>query len=126
MRIKRTFLLFLLRVQPARATQLIRGIHSDQFRICSDQHSVLDRNERREGSAVDLAFTLLGSPDEAVATKVYSMSTIERLCHREPGLIPELRLSLEHQLPRETKPAFRSRARQVLASLDRLEAESRA
>ena len=44
--------------------------------------SELDLPEEVGGLAVDLAFTLLGSPDEAVATKVYAMSTIERLCHR--------------------------------------------
>ena len=108
----------------------------ENLRPTEDRHDAIKRNtmkaaseldlpEEVGGLAVDLAFTLLGSPDEAVATKVYAMSTIERLCHREPGLIPELRLSLEHQLPRETKPAFRSRARQVLTSLDRLETASR-
>jgi hypothetical protein len=74
------------------------------------------------GSAADIAFGFLNSPDEAVAVKVYSMSVLEGLCRREPALVPEVRLSIEHQLPLETKAAFHSRARHVLRALDRIEA----
>lgn len=72
------------------------------------------------GLAVDIAFRLLGSPDETVAVKVHSMSVLESLCIREPALAEELRLSIEHQLPTETKAGFRSKARRVLAALERL------
>ena len=37
------------------------------------------------GLAADIAFDLLASPSEAVATKVYAMSVLEPLCQREPG-----------------------------------------
>ncbi|MAS94111.1 MAG: hypothetical protein CMO55_13020 [Verrucomicrobiales bacterium] len=72
------------------------------------------------GLAADIAFRLLGSPDETVAVKVHSMSVLESLCIREPALAEELRLSIEHQLPTGTKAGFRSKARRVLASLERL------
>ena len=72
-------------------------------------------------TAVDLAFRYLTSPDEPVAVKVYSMTIIQRLSEREPVLAEELRLHLEQQIPGSDKPAFRSRARQVLAALDRAE-----
>ena len=78
----------------------------------------MDVTDDFAGAAADLAFAFLNSPEEAVAVKVYSMSVIEKLCRREPGLVPELRLSIEHQLPLETKAAFHSRARHVLRALD--------
>jgi hypothetical protein len=48
------------------------------------------------------------------------MAVLEGLCRREPALSAELRLSIEHQLPLETKAAFHSRARHVLRAIDRL------
>jgi hypothetical protein len=71
------------------------------------------------GLAADLAFEFLASPNEPVAVKVYSMSVLQRLAEREPVLAEELRLHLKQQLPGSGAPAFRSRARQVLAALDR-------
>jgi len=86
--------------------------------------SLVEVPDELAGLAAQIAFTFLGSPDEAVATRVYSMAVLERLCRHEPELAGELRLSIESQLPFETKPAFHSRARHVLRSLDRIEARS--
>lgn len=74
------------------------------------------------GLAADLAFRYLNSPDEAVAVKVYSMAVIENLCRREPVLAGEFRMVIEQQWPHEKRKAFRSRARHVLAALDKMEA----
>ena len=82
--------------------------------------SLLDIPDDIAGLAVDLAFQYLTSPDEPVAVKVYSMTIIQRLSEREPVLADELRLHLEQQIPGSDKPAFRSRARQVLSKLDKV------
>ena len=71
------------------------------------------------GLAAGIAFDLLGSPTEAVATKVYAMSVLEPLCQREPVLADELRLHIEHQLSASSPAAFRVRSRDVLKRLDR-------
>ena len=81
--------------------------------------SLLEIPDDIAGLAVDLAFGYLTSAEEPVAVKVYSMSIIQRLSEREPVLADELRLHLEQQIPGSDKPAFRSRARQVLAKLDK-------
>ena len=97
------------------------GLHDAIKRNTMKALAPLELPDDLAGRAADLAFNFLGSPDEAVAIKVYSMSVLERLCQREPALADELRLSIEHQLPTETKAAFRSRARHVLKSLDRID-----
>ena len=81
--------------------------------------SVVEVPDDLAGLAADMAFRFLGSPDEAVATKVYSMALLEQLCRRAPELADEVRLAIESQLPFENKPAFRSRARHVLKRLNR-------
>lgn len=80
--------------------------------------SLLEVPDDIAGLAADLAFGFLLSPDEAVATKVYSMSVLAALCKKEPGLVDEVRFAVESQLPLNDKPAYRSRARQVLRALD--------
>lgn len=98
------------------------GLHDAIKRNTMKAASQVPLPDEVGGLAADLAFEFLRSPDEAIATRVYSMSVLEQLCHREPALADELRLSIEHLSPFETKPAFRSRARQVLRSLDRIQA----
>lgn len=86
--------------------------------------SIVELDEESAGLAADIAFGLLGSPDEAVATKVYSMSVLQQVCEKEPELAQELKLHIEQQLPLTRKPAFHSRARHVLQALDEIEGES--
>lgn len=76
--------------------------------------------ENLAGLAADTAFRILSSPDESIAARVHSMTVLERLCTMEPELSVELHLLIEHQLPFETSPGYRSKARRVLKTLDRL------
>lgn len=95
------------------------GLHDAVKRNTMKAVTELELPDDLAGLAADIAFDLLASPGEAVAIRVYSMAVLARLCEREPALADELRLVIEHQLPLETKPAFRSRARHVLRALDR-------
>lgn len=70
------------------------------------------------GLAVDLSFEYLTSSTEPVAVKAYAMTIVQRLSEREPVLAEELRLHLAGTIPGSDKPAFRARARKVLAALD--------
>ena len=98
-----------------------KHVHDAVRRNTMRAASLIEIPDDIAGLAVDLAFRYLTSPDEPVAVKVYSMTIIQRLSEREPVLAEELRLHLEQQIPGSDKPAFRSRARQVLAALDRAE-----
>lgn len=71
------------------------------------------------GKVVSLCFNELGSPDSAVAVRVYSMSILLKVAEKEPGLRNELQLMIEQVLP-QAGPAIRARAKKVLKKLERL------
>ena len=72
--------------------------------------------EASSGEAVDAAFRLLSSPQEAIAVKVFAMTVIHNQIRRYPELKQELRILLEDQLP-YSGPGFRSRAAKILKDL---------
>ncbi|MEM7602450.1 MAG: hypothetical protein AAF357_13655 [Verrucomicrobiota bacterium] len=71
------------------------------------------------GLAVDTSFRLLNSPEESLAARVHAMTVLERMCQREPSLVNELRVTIEHHLPYEERSGFKTKARRVLKKLDR-------
>lgn len=75
--------------------------------------------ESIEGEVTDQLFSWLIDPKIKVAVKVYSMSALADLCKKYPELQSELRLILEEQFP-DGSAGFKSRARKVLAQLDKL------
>ncbi len=66
-----------------------------------------------QGQIMDICFTYLESPTEALATKVFSMSVLGNLAKKYPEIIPELKLLIEDQLPNQTA-GFKSRAKKLL------------
>ena len=71
-----------------------------------------------QGLAADIAFQFLANKNEAVAIRVFSMTVLLNLTHKEPDLKQELRLLIEENIPYE-KAAFKSRGRNVLKSLSK-------
>jgi len=71
-----------------------------------------------EGEVADQLFSWLIDPKIKVAVKVFSMSALADLCKKYPELQSELRLILEEQFP-DGSAGFKSRARKVLAQLDK-------
>lgn len=71
------------------------------------------------GNAVNHCFRLLADPASTPAIKVYSMYVLLRIVRDEPELAPELRLTIEENLPHSSK-GFQSAARNVLQALNRL------
>jgi hypothetical protein len=70
-----------------------------------------------QGIAASNCFLLLQSETEPVAVKVFSMTVLGNLCQKEPDLINELRLVIEHQLIRASA-GFKSRAKKILRLLE--------
>ena len=65
---------------------------------------------------MDICFKYLGSPKEALAVKVFSMSVLGNLAKKYPEIKSELKLIIEDQLPEQTA-GFKSRAKKVLDQL---------
>lgn len=64
---------------------------------------------------MEICFGYLGSPKEAVAIKVFSLTVLGNLAKSYPEIIPEIKVLIEEQLPRQTV-GFKSRAQKLLNS----------
>ncbi len=73
--------------------------------------------ENLHGEVADICFGLVADPEIAVAIRVFSMTVLEKIVWEHPELREELRLILEANFENE-KPAFRSRARKILAKMN--------
>jgi hypothetical protein len=69
-----------------------------------------------QGQVMDICFGYVESPKEAVAIKAFSLTVLGKLAKDYPEILPEIKLLIEEQLPRQTA-AFKSRAKQLLKSL---------
>jgi hypothetical protein len=65
--------------------------------------------KKYEGQLMDICFNYLSSPTEAIAVKAFSLSVLTNLARQYPGIVPEIKLIIEEQLPRQT-PALATRA----------------
>lgn len=103
-----------------------------QFIQNGDHHDAIKRNtmkaasiveipDRTSGLATDIAFRILSSPDEAIATRAYSLTVLERLCQNEPELIPELRMVMHHLSKQILPAALKARIRNTRKVLERIE-----
>ncbi len=97
----------------------------------TDLHAAVKRNTLRilqyvevprtlQGMTVTNCFILLRSATEPIAVKVFAMTVLSNVCKKEPGLIKELKLVIEAQLP-QGSAGFLSRARKVLRELSKFE-----
>ncbi len=66
-----------------------------------------------EAKLISECFQFINRKEEFVAVKVFAMSVIARYCKKYPELWPELKSSIELQIPFETA-AFHSRAKRIL------------
>jgi hypothetical protein len=63
----------------------------------------------------DIGFGYLADPQEAIAVRCASMTVLDKICRQIPELQHELHLLLEAHLE-HGGPAFKSRARRILAA----------
>jgi len=75
----------------------------------------LDIPEELWGEIIEICFRYLKG-NEAIAIKVFSMTILYNLSHEIPEIIPELKISIEDQLPYGS-PGFKSRGNKILAKL---------
>jgi hypothetical protein len=98
--------------------RLIKKLRQPQLHHAVKRNSVrLLQNvsipNKYQGAVMDICFGYVAAPQEAVATKAFSLTVLSNLAQQYPEIIPEIKLLIEDQLPHQT-PAFRVRARQFL------------
>lgn len=71
------------------------------------------------GEAAEACFNLLGSSEEAVAVKVFSMTVLLQIVKKVPELKDELKYLIEDQLPYGTS-GFKNRGKKTLKALDKI------
>jgi hypothetical protein len=92
-----------------------------------DAHDAVKRNgfrilqfadipKRMYADVIDLCFRTLQNPAEAIAIRVFAMTTLSRVIREYPELQNELKIIIEDELP-YAKPAFRSRGLRTLKEL---------
>jgi len=69
---------------------------------------------KHRGRLMDKCFLYISSVDVPIAVRAFSLTILENLSKDYPEIIPELRLIIEENWDRAT-PAFRSRAKKILA-----------
>jgi len=95
-----------------------------------DHHMAVRRNNLSILAAIDLpepfwdslygtCFQILENPQVPVANRVHAMQVLANIVQNIPDLIPELRLVIESHLNMGS-PGFKSRAKKILAHMDRL------
>ena len=70
--------------------------------------------EKYEGDIMTICFNYIAVPTEAAAVKAFSIRVIENLSKKYPEILQELKTIIEERWDYET-PAFKSRARKILA-----------
>ena len=75
--------------------------------------------KKYQGEIMNICFSYLESPTEALAIKVFSMSVLLKLAKLYPEIMTELKIIIEDQLPGQSA-GFKSRAKKVLSQLDKL------
>jgi hypothetical protein len=74
---------------------------------------VVDIPENCEGAVMEICFSYLESPGEAVAVKAFSLTVLAKLAKKYSEIVPEIKLIIEEQLPHQSA-AFKSRAKDFL------------
>ena len=72
--------------------------------------------EKYEGEIIELCFSFLLNPKEAIAIKAFSMSVLAKLTLKYPELSNELCVIIEDQMPHQSA-SFKSRGKKILNSL---------
>ncbi len=71
------------------------------------------------GEIYDISFAYLSNPNNAIAIRVFAMSTCSKIADQYPELSQELILTIEEQYP-HASTGFRNRARKELQKLKQL------
>lgn len=72
--------------------------------------------EKYHGNIMNICFSFLESPKEALAVKVFSMTVLWNLSKLYPEIKPELKLIIEDQMP-DQSAGFKSRGKKILKQI---------
>jgi hypothetical protein len=72
-----------------------------------------------QGAVMDICIRYVASPNEPVSVKAFSLTVLRNLARLHPDIVPEIKLLIEDQLPRQG-PSFAVRALDFLESVDEL------
>ena len=92
------------------------GIHDSIKRNTVRLLQSVDIPEKYEGAVMDICFSYVASPKEAVAIKAFSLTILGKFAKKYPEIIPEIKLLIEDQLPHQTA-AFKSRSKKLLKEI---------
>jgi hypothetical protein len=97
---------------------LIRNLQKPNLHHAVKRNSIrllqdMDIPPKYQGRIMDICFNYIASPSETVAVKAFSLTVLGNLAKQYPEILPEIKLLIEDQMPRQTA-AFRVRARQFL------------
>lgn len=93
-----------------------KNVHNAVIRNAVRVLQEIDIPEQYHGEVMDACFQFIEKPSTAVAIKAFSLTTLSNLSEHYPEIKPELKLIIEDGWEHET-PAFRARARKILARL---------
>ena len=89
------------------------GIHPAVKRNAMRLLQGIEIPRRFQGKIMSLCFGYVSDPNEAIATKAFSLTVLENLAAHYPEILPELKTIIEDRWEFET-PAFRSRGKKIL------------
>ncbi len=76
-------------------------------------------SEEIEGKVLEVAFNHFVNPKNAIAIKVFAMTTCYNISQKYPELLNELAAEIKYQLPHGST-GFKSRANKILKSISKL------
>ena len=103
-------------IKNLRKPGLHNAVKRNSIRLLQD----IDIPKKYQGQIMDICFTYLQLPTEAVAVKAFSLSVLGNLAQQYPDIIPEIQLIIEEQLPHQTA-AFKARARKFVSTIAKLQ-----
>jgi hypothetical protein len=90
-----------------------KGIHDSVKRNSIRLLQHVDIPEKFHGKVMDICFSYISSPTEAVAIKAFSITVLQNLAKKYPEIINELKLVIDERWDYETI-AFKTRAKKLL------------
>ncbi len=79
----------------------------------------IETPEKYHGDIMNICFSFLESPKEALAVKVFSMTVLWNLSKLYPEIKTELKFLIEEQIPTQSA-GFKSRGKKILKELKKL------
>ena len=117
---------YVVRLHPELITpyfkRLLDNLDKDDLHVAVVRNTVrllqdVDIPAKFHGRVMNRCFEYIETPGTPIAVKAFSLTVLQNLSKKYPDILPELKLIVEEQWE-QAPPAFRSRARKILKSVD--------